>query len=298
MSTINFNGLSVFIVVARERSFTRAAAHLGISQSAVSHSINALEESLGMRLLTRTTRGAAPTEAGERLLSNLTPYYAGIEAELSALTALREKPSGTVRISTHDHAATTIIWPKLGPLLRNYPDITLEINIDYGLIDIVSERYDAGVRNGDQIANDMIAMRISPDYRMLVVGSPDYFAQHDAPMTPHDLIAHNCANLRLSTHGGIYAWEFEKDGKSVNVQVPGQMIFNTSPQLLTAALEGYALAYAPEDLVEPYIKAGKLVTALEDWSPHFPGYHLYYPSRRHSLPAFQLVLDALRYQVG
>lgn len=295
MSSTNFNGLSVFIVVARERSFTRAAAHLGISQSAVSHSISALEESLGMRLLTRTTRGAAPTEAGERLMANLTPYYDGIEAELSALSALKEKPAGTVRISAHDHAATTILWPKLGPLLRDYPDITLEINIGYGLIDIVSERFDAGVRSGDQIANDMIAMRISPDFRMLVVGSPDYFVSHPAPQTPHELIAHNCTNLRLATHGGLYAWEFEKEGRRLNVQVSGQMIFNTSPQLLTAALEGYGLAYAPEDVVKPYIKAGKLIKVLEDWSAHVPGYHLYYPSRRHSLPAFQLVLDALRY---
>ncbi|TQI81237.1 DNA-binding transcriptional LysR family regulator [Serratia fonticola] len=296
MGVINYNGLAVFIVVARERSFTRAAANLGISQSAVSHSINALEESLGMRLLTRTTRGAAPTEAGERLLSNLVPYYAGIAAELSALTALREKPAGTVRISAHDHAATTILWPKLAPLLRDYPDITIEISIDYGLIDIVSERFDAGVRNGNQIANDMIAMRISPDYRMLVVGSPDYFHRHPVPQTPHELISHNCANLRLSTHGGLYAWEFEKEGKALNVQVSGQMIFNTSPQMLTAALEGYALAFAPEDVVKPYVDTGKLVTVLEDWSPKSPGYHLYYPSRRHALPAFQRVLDALRYQ--
>ncbi|AVF37992.1 LysR family transcriptional regulator [Rahnella sikkimica] len=294
MSAVNFNGLSVFIVVARERSFTRAAAALGISQSAVSHNINAVEEKLGIRLLTRTTRGAAPTEAGERLLSNLAPYYAGIETELAALTELREKPSGTVRISAHDHAATTILWPKLRTLLRDYPDITIEINIEYGLIDIVAERFDAGVRNGNQIANDMIAMRISPDYRMLVVGSPDYFKQHSIPRTPHDLMKHNCANLRLSTHRGLYPWEFEKEGKSLNVQVPGQMIFNTSPQLLTAALEGDALAYAPEDVVQPWISKGELIAVLEDWSPLSPGYHLYYPSRKHSLPAFRLVLDALR----
>ncbi|MBP2170761.1 DNA-binding transcriptional LysR family regulator [Erwinia toletana] len=298
MSTINYNGLSVFIVVARERSFTRAAAHLGISQSAVSHSINSLEENLGIRLLTRTTRGAAPTEAGERLLSNLAPYYSGIQAELAALTELREKPSGTVRISAHDHAATTILWPKLAPLLRDYPDITIEINIEYGLIDIVAERFDAGVRNGSQIANDMIAMRISPDFRMLVVGSPGYFARYPAPQTPDELIAHNCANLRLATHGGLYAWEFAREGKSLNVQVSGQMIFNTSPQLLTAAIEGYALAFAPEDVVQPYVDAGQLVTVLEEWSPQVPGYHLYYPSRRHSLPAFQLVLDALRLPTG
>lgn len=294
MTPINFNNLSIFIVVAREKSFTRAAAHLGISQSAVSHSISGLEERLGIRLLTRTTRGAAPTEAGERLLANLTPYYDGIEAELYALTELREKPSGTIRISAHDHAATTILWPKLSKLIPEYPDITIEINIDYSLIDIVSERFDAGVRRGDQIANDMIAMRISPDFRMLVVGSPEYFSTSCIPKTPSELIAHNCANLRLQTHGGLYTWEFTKDGKSVNVQVPGQMIFNTSPQLLTAALEGYGLAYAPEDVVQPYIDNGRLIAVLEDWSPVLPGYHLYYPSRKHSLPAFQLILEALR----
>ncbi|MFJ5160621.1 LysR family transcriptional regulator [Pantoea sp. NPDC088449] len=294
MTTINYNGLSVFIVVAREKSFTKAAAELGISQSAVSHSINALEENLGMRLLTRTTRGAAPTEAGERLLSNLAPYYSGIKAELAALTELREKPSGTIRISAHDHAATTILWPKLAPLLREYPDVNIEINIEYGLINIVTERFDAGVRNGSQIANDMIAMRISPDYRMLVVGSPDYFNRHPTPKTPHELISHNCANLRLATHGGLYAWEFEHEGKSLNVQVSGQMIFNTSSQMLTAAVEGYGLAFAPEDILQPYIKSGQLTTVLEEWCPYVPGYHLYYPSRRHALPAFQLVLEALR----
>lgn len=298
MTSINYNGLSVFIVVAREKSFTKAAAELGISQSAVSHSINGLEESLGMRLLIRTTRGAAPTEAGERLLSNLAPYYSGIQAELAALTELREKPSGTIRISAHDHPAKTILWPKLAPLLREYPDINLEINIEYGLINIVTERFDAGVRNGSQIANDMIAMRISPDFRMLVVGSPDYFSRHPAPKTPHELISHNCANLRLATHGGLYAWEFAHEGKSLNVQVPGQMIFNTSPQMLTAAIEGYALAFAPEDILQPHIESGQLVTVLEEWCPYVPGYHLYYPSRRHTLPAFHLVLDALRLPIS
>lgn len=298
MTSINYNGLSVFIVVAREKSFTKAAAELGISQSAVSHSISGLEESLGMRLLTRTTRGAAPTEAGERLLSNLAPYYSGIQAELAALTELREKPSGTIRISAHDHPAKTILWPKLAPLLREYPDINIEINIEYGLINIVTERFDAGVRNGSQIANDMIAMRISPDFRMLVVGSPDYFSRHPAPKTPHQLISHNCANLRLATHGGLYAWEFAHEGKSLNVQVSGQMIFNTSPQMLTAAIEGYALAFAPEDILQPYIESGQLVTVLEEWCPYVPGYHLYYSSRRHTLPAFQLVLDALRLPIS
>lgn len=294
MDHTDFNHLAVFITVAREKSFTRAAAHLGVSQSAISHSIRGLEERLGLRLLTRTTRGAVPTEAGERLLANLTPYYDGIETELATLGELREKPGGTIRITAHDHAATTILWPKLSKLLGEYPDITLEINVDYGLIDIVAGRFDAGVRIGDQIAKDMIAMRISPDFRMFVVGSPDYFARHHKPLTPHDLTTHNCANLRLSTHGGLFAWEFAKDGQEVKVQVPGQMIFNTSPQLLTAALEGYALAYAPEDVVQRYIGEGRLIQVLEDWSPMFPGYHLYYPSRRHALPAFKLILNALR----
>ncbi|ORM60035.1 LysR family transcriptional regulator [Pantoea rodasii] len=294
MNHSDFNHLAVFIAVAREKSFTRAAAHLGVSQSAISHSIRGLEERLGVRLLSRTTRGAVATEAGERLLANLVPYYDGIETELATLGEFRDKPAGTLRISSHDHAATTILWPKLSKLLGDYPDITLEINVDYGLIDIVAERFDAGVRIGDQIAKDMIAMRISPDFRMIVVGSPDYFARRPKPLTPHDLTSHNCANLRLSTHGGLFAWEFEKDGQELKVQVSGQMIFNTSPQLLSAALEGYGLAYAPEDVVQKYIGEGKLIPVLEDWSPTFPGYHLYYPSRRQALPAFRLVLNALR----
>lgn len=294
MNHSDFNHLAVFIAVAREKSFTRAAAHLGVSQSAVSHSIRGLEERLGVRLLSRTTRGAVATEAGERLLSSLVPYYDGIETELATLGEFRDKPAGTIRISSHDHAATTILWPKLSKLLGDYPDITLEINVNYGLIDIVAERFDAGVRVGDQIAKDMIAMRISPDFRMIVVGSPDYFSIHPKPLTPHDLTSHNCANLRLSTHGGLFAWEFEKDGQELKVQVSGQMIFNTSPQLLSAALEGCGLAYAPEDVVQKYIGEGKLTPVLEDWSPTFPGYHLYYPSRRQALPAFRLILNALR----
>lgn len=294
MNHTDFNHLAVFITVAREKSFTRAAAQLGVSQSAISHSIRGLEERLGIRLLTRTTRGAVPTEAGERLLANLTPYYDGIETELATLGELREKPGGTIRITAHDHPATTILWPKLSKLLDEYPDLTLEINVDYELIDIVEGRFDAGVRIGDQIAKDMIAMRISPDFRMIVVGSPDYFSRNPRPQTPQDLTSHNCANLRLSTHGGIFAWEFAKKGQVVKVQVPGQMIFNTSPQLLTAALGGFGLAYAPEDVVRRYIEEGRLIPVLEDWSPIFPGYHLYYPSRRQALPAFRLVLNALR----
>lgn len=291
---IDLNSLSSFIVAARERSFTRAAAQLGVTQSALSHSMRALEERMGVRLLARTTRGASPTEAGERLLARLAPHYEGIEAELSAISALREKPSGTIRITTHDHAASTILWPKLSKLLPDYPDLQLEINIGYGLIDIVAERFDAGVRIGDQIAKDMIAVRISPDFRMAVAASPAYFENRAKPTTPQDLTSHNCGNLRLPTHGGLYAWEFARGGRELNVQVPGQIIFNTSAQLLTAALEGHALTYAPEDVIQPHVDAGRLVRVLEAWSPTFPGYHLYYPSRRQSLPAFALVVEALK----
>ena len=291
---IDLNSLSSFIVVARERSFTRAAAQLGVTQSALSHSMRMLEERLGVRLLARTTRGASPTEAGERLLLRLAPHYEGIETELAAISELRDKPAGTIRITTHDHAASTILWPKLSKLLPEYPDIQLEINIGYGLIDIVAERFDAGVRIGDQIAKDMIAVRISPDFRMAVAASPAYFANRPKPQTPQDLTLHNCGNLRMATHGGLYAWEFEQNGRELNVHVPGQIIFNTSAQLLTAALEGYALTYAPEDVIQPHVEAGRLVRVLEEWSPTFPGYHLYYPSRRQSLPAFALVVEALK----
>ena len=291
---IDLNSLSSFIVVAREKSFTRAAAQLGVTQSALSHSMRILEERMGVRLLARTTRGAAPTEAGERLLSRLAPHYEGIESELQAISELREKPSGTIRITAHDHAASTILWPKLSKLLPEYPDIQLEINIGYGLIDIVAERFDAGVRVGDQIAKDMIAVRISPDFRMAVAAAPQYFEGRDKPKTPQDLTSHNCGNLRMATHGGLYAWEFVQDGRELKVQVPGQIIFNTSTQLLNAALEGYALTYAPEDVIQPHVEAGRLIRVLEQWSPTFPGYRLYYPSRRQSLPAFALVVEALK----
>jgi DNA-binding transcriptional LysR family regulator len=296
MARIDLNNLSAFIVIARERSFTRAAAQLGVSQSALSHTIRGLEEKLGIRLLTRSTRGVSPTEAGERLLANVVPFYEGIEAELAALSELREKPAGTVRISAHDHPASTILWPKLSKLLPHYPEIKVEITISYGLIDIVAERYDAGVRLGEQVARDMIAVRIAPDLRMVVVGSPAYFATRKKPAMPQDLTAHNCANLRLSTYGGLYAWEFAKNGQELKVQVQGQMIFNTTPQMLTAALEGYGLAYVPEDLVQQHVAEGRLVQVLEDWCPTVPGYHLYYPSRRQTSPAFLLVVNALRYQ--
>ena len=296
MARIDLNNLAAFLLVARERSFTRAAAQLGLSQSSLSHTIKGLEQKLGMRLLTRTTRGVSPTEAGERLLANIGPYYEGISAELEALAELRDKPAGTVRISAHDHAASTILWPRLSKLLPQYPELKIEILISYGMIDIVAERCDAGVRHGDRVAKDMIAVRIGPDMRLVVVGTPAYFAAHSKPLIPQDLTAHNCANLRLPTHGGLYAWEFERNGEQLQVQVQGQMIFNTTPQMLTAALDGYGLAYVPEDLVLEHIAIGRLDQVLDDWCQPFPGYHLYYPSRRHTSPAFTLVMNALRYE--
>jgi DNA-binding transcriptional LysR family regulator len=294
MERINLNNVAAFVVVARERSFTRAAAQLGLSQSSLSHTISALEAKLGMRLLTRTTRGVSPTEAGERLLATVGPYCEGIEAELASLSEDRDKPAGTVRISSHDHAVRTILWPKLSRLLPAYPDLKIEFSIHYGLIDIVAERFDAGVRVGDQVAKDMIAMRISPDFNMTVVGSPSYFATRKVPAVPQDLTEHNCINLRLPTHGGLYAWEFGKDGQETSVHVQGQVILNTSAEIVTAALEGYGLAYVPQDVAERHVAAGELVQVLDDWRPTYPGYHLYYPSRRNSAPAFLLVLDALR----
>ncbi|MFJ2987178.1 LysR family transcriptional regulator [Collimonas sp. NPDC087041] len=296
MARENFNDLIAFIAVAREGSFTRAAAQLGVSQSALSHTIRSLETRLGLRLLTRTTRSVSPTEAGERLLSTVAPRLDEIDAELAALNDLREKPAGNIRISAADHAANSVLWPKLATFLPDYPDIKVEITTNYGLIDIVAERFDAGVRLGDQVAKDMIAVRIAPDLRMVVVGSPAYFSRCAPPQTPHELATHDCINLRLPTYGGLYAWEFKKDGHELNVRVQGQLVFNNSPAILTAALAGFGLAYVPEDMVQEHVAEGRLKRVLEDWSPDFPGYHLYYPSRRQSMPAFALLVDALRYR--
>jgi DNA-binding transcriptional LysR family regulator len=292
----DFNHLQAFILVARERSFTRAAAQLGVSQSALSHTIRGLESRLGVRLLARSTRGVSPTEAGEKLYASLEPHYEAIEAGLSALDAARDKPAGTIRITTHDHAAGTVLWPKLSRVLADYPDLKVEISINYGLIDIVAERFDAGVRLGDQVAKDMIAVRISPDMKRAVVGSPVYLAGRPLPQTPQDLTRHNCINLRLATHGGLAPWDFVKDGKELQVQVEGQAIFNTTPQKLQAALDGAGLATLPDDMVAEHVAAGRLQRVLEDWCPTYPGYHLYYPSRRQASPAFAVVLDALRYR--
>jgi DNA-binding transcriptional LysR family regulator len=291
----NFNDLLAFVTVARERSFTRAAAQLGVSQSALSHTIRGLEAKLGIRLLTRTTRSVSPTDAGQRLLTTVAPRFEEIQAEVAALSELRDKPAGTIRISAAEHAADTVLWPKLAGLLPDYPDLHVEITVEYGLIDIVAGRYDAGVRLGDQVAKDMIAVRIAPDFRMAVVGTPDYLAKRPPPQTPHELTAHNCINLRLATHGGLYAWEFEKDGHALNVRVQGQLVFNSSRPMLRAALDGFGLACVPEDLAQEHIAEGRLVRVLEDWTATFPGYHLYYASRRQSSPALALVIDALRH---
>ncbi|WP_305824462.1 LysR family transcriptional regulator [Massilia brevitalea] len=293
----NFNDLLAFVTVAREGSFTRAAAQLGVSQSALSHTIRGLEAKLGIRLLTRTTRSVSPTDAGERLLATVAPRFDEILAEVAALSELRDKPAGTVRISAAEHVADTVIWPRLEPFLPQYPDIIVEVAVEYGMIDIVANRYDAGVRLGDQVAKDMIAVRIAPDLKMAVIGAPAYFKQHAAPLTPHDLTAHNCINLRLTTYGGLYAWEFEKDGQALNVRVQGQLVYNSSRPMLRAALAGFGLACVPEDIAREHIAAGRVVQVLADWMPSFPGYHLYYPSRRQSSPALSLVIDALRYRV-
>ena len=296
MKREDVNHLLAFLAVARERSFTKAAAKFGVSQSALSHSISGLEARLGLRLLMRTTRSVSPTEAGERLLLTLGPRFEEIEAELEALTELREKPAGTIRITASEHAVTAILWPKLAKFLREYSEIKVEITIEHSLIDIVAQRYDAGVRSGEQVAKDMIAVRIGPAMRMAVVGAPSYFAKRSPPKKPHDLTDHKCINLRLVTYGGLYAWEFERGARELKVRVDGQLVFNGTAQMLNAALAGFGLAYVPEDVAQPHIAGGRLKRVLEDWCPPFPGYHLYYPSRRHSSPAFSLLVDALRYR--
>jgi len=292
----NVNDLLAFLAVARERSFTKAAAKLGVSQSALSHTIRGLEARLGLRLLTRTTRSVSPTEAGERLLQTVGHRFEEIEAELESLSELREKPAGTIRISAGEHAVNAILSPALMKFLPRYPDIKVEITVDHSLIDIVAQRYDAGVRSGEQVAKDMIAVRIGPDMRMAVVGAPSYFAKRSPPKKPQDLTEHNCINLRLPTYGGLYAWEFEKGDRELKVRVEGQLVLNGTTQMLNAALAGLGLAYVPQDLAQPHLDSGLLTRVLEDWCPPYSGYHLYYPSRRQSSPAFALLVDALRYR--
>jgi DNA-binding transcriptional LysR family regulator len=296
MQRENLNDLVAFLAVAKERSFTKAAAQLGVSQSALSHTIRGLEERLGLRLLTRTTRSVAPTEAGERLLRAAGPRLDEIDAELAALSELRDKPSGTIRITAHDHAVRSVLWPALARLLPDYPDIKVEIVIDYGLTDIVAERYDAGVRSGEMVAKDMVAVRIGPDMSSAVVGAPSYFVQRPRPKTPQDLTTHTCINLRLPTHGGLYAWEFKRGGRELRVRVEGQLVFNGTAPMLDAALAGFGLAYVPEDTVQAHLVDGRLIRVLADWCPPYPGYQLYYPSRRQPTPAFALLVNALRYR--
>jgi DNA-binding transcriptional LysR family regulator len=292
----HFDELFAFLAVAREGSFTRAAAQLGLSQPALSHSVRSVEERLGVRLLTRTTRKVSPTEPGERLLRTVGPRFEEVEAGLAAVSELRDRPAGTIRITATEHATDTILLPKLSKLLRDYPDIKIEIVIDYGLTDIVAQRFDAGVRGGEQVASGMIAVRIAPDMRMAVVASPSYFKNRSEPKKPQELIGHNCIGLRLPTHGGLYAWEFDKGGRELKVRVEGQLIFNTTVQMLNAALAGLGLAYVPEGMAQPHLTRGRLKRILEDWCLPYPGYHLWYPSRRQSSAAFALLVEALRFR--
>ncbi|GJE02186.1 LysR family transcriptional regulator [Methylobacterium isbiliense] len=296
MARENLNDLLAFVAIARERSFTRAAAQLGLSQSALSQTIRGLEARLGLRLLTRTTRSVAPTEAGERLMRSIGPRFAEIEAGLLAVTELREKPAGTVRINADEHAVDAVLWPALRKVLPDYPDIRVELVTDFGLTDIVAGRFDAGVRLGEVVAKDMVAVPIGPDMRMAAVGAPAYFARRPLPRTPQDLTGHTCINLRLPTHGGLYAWEFEEAGREIRVRVEGQVVFNTVSMILRAALDGFGIAYLPQDQVQPYLDRGDLTWVLADWSPPFPGYHLYYPGRRQHSPAFEVVVEALRFR--
>ncbi|MBN9082930.1 MAG: LysR family transcriptional regulator [Rhizobiales bacterium 62-17] len=296
MARENFNDLLWFLAVADECSFTRAAAKLGVTQSTLSHTIKRLETRMGLRLLTRTTRNVATTEAGERLRLSLSPRIADIETDIAALMAFRDKPSGTVRITVSDHAFETLVWPKLRPVLADYPDIKLELSRDNGLRNIVEDRFDAGVRLGESLEKDMIAVRIGPDWRLVAVGSPAYFADRSIPQEPQDLIGHNCMSLRLTTSGGLYAWEFQKNGQDLRVRVDGQLTFNTTYPMIDAALAGYGIAYLPENLVADHIAAGRLRLVLDEFSPKFTGYHLYYPSRRQNSPAFTVIVNALRHR--
>lgn len=295
MAADSYDQLAIFSIVAQERSFTRAAAKLGMSQPALSRAMRQLEERLGVRLLARTTRSVSPTEAGEHLLRVVAPRFEEIDTALGLLSEFRDKPAGKLRITAGEHAAITILQPVLAKLLPDNPDLSIEIIVDYGLTDIVAEGYDAGVRLGEQVAKDMIAVRIGPDMRMAVVGSPAYFSRYAKPKVPRDLMQHNCINIRLPTYGGIFPWEFEKKGQELKVRVEGQLVFNNIAMRLEAALKGLGLAYMPEDQVQPHVADGRLIRVLADWCEPFSGYHLYYPSRRQTSPAFTLFRDALRY---
>ncbi|TCL92495.1 LysR family transcriptional regulator [Rhizobium sp. PP-WC-2G-219] len=294
MKREDLNDMLWFLAVAEERSFTKAAAKLGTSQSTISHTIKKLEARLGLRLLSRTTRSVVPTEAGERLIRSLAPRIEELETEIDQLMEIRDKPTGSVRITLSDYAQESVVWPKLRPLLRAYPEIKVELNSDNGFRNIVEDKFDAGVRLGESVDKDMIAVRIGPDWRLVAVASPDYLATRAMPKTPQDLVGHVCINHRQARAGGLYAWEFEKDGREVRVRVEGQLTFNTSYAMIDAAVAGYGIAYVPESLVTSEIAAGRLVQILNDWCPSFPGYYLYYPSRRQNSPAFKIVVEALK----
>ncbi len=296
MERTDFNQLTWFQAVAEERSFTKAAARLGVAQSTLSHAIKQLEARMGIRLLTRTTRNVATTVAGERLLQTIAPRMTEIEEEIAALTAFRDKPSGSIRLTLSDHALDTVVWPKLKPVLRAYPDISVELVLDSTFRNIVEEGYDAGVRLGESVEKDMIAVRIGPDWRLVAVASPDYLAAHGRPHHPQDLVRHRCINMRHETSGGLYAWEFEKDGQALRVRVNGQLTFNNSYAMIDAAVSGFGIAYVPESTVLAHLASGALDVVLDDWSPPFDGYFLYYPSRRQNLLAFQIIVDALRHR--
>ncbi|WP_404465967.1 LysR family transcriptional regulator [Vreelandella aquamarina] len=294
MAKRNFNDLQAFVMVAREGSFTRAATRLGVTQSALSQTIRNLENQLDIRLLARTTRSVTPTQAGERLLASVGQHFDDIEAELSLLTEFRDKPVGTVRITCGDHVLRNVLLPKLTPLLRQYPDIHMEFDVNYGFRDIVADRFDAGVRLGDTIDKDMIAVPISTELRMAAVASPAYFKRNSRPQSPHDLIHHNCINQRFPSSGGLYVWEFEHQGQELNVRVEGQLVLNTSTAIVDAAVQGLGIAFLPEDEFSPHLQEGRLERVLEEWCEPFAGYYLYYPSRRQPTTAFSMVLNALR----
>ena len=296
MPAENIKDILAFVAVAQERSFTRAAARLGVSQSALSHTIRALETRLGVRLLTRTTRSVSPTEAGERLMQNVAPRLEEIDAEIAAVSELGEKPAGTIRITAIDHVVDSVLWPRLAKVLEQYPDVRVEISADYRMVDVAAERFDIGVRYGDQVQKDMVAVRLTPDIAMTIVGSPRYFETHRVPLAIQDLTRHNCITLRLSSSGGIYAWELREGEREVEARVSGQLTFNGAYQMLNAALDGYGLAFLPEELTQPHVSAGRLRRVMDDACPSFPGLHAYYPSRRNSSRALRLVIEAIRQQ--
>jgi DNA-binding transcriptional LysR family regulator len=295
MARDNINDIHAFLVVAQERSFTRAAAKLGITQSALSHSMRNLETRLGVRLLTRTTRSVSPTEAGQRLVQTVGPRLEEIEAEIAAISELSDKPSGTIRITAIDHVIDEVLWPRLANVLLQYPDLRVEISSDYRMVDVAAERFDIGVRYGDQIAQDMVAVRLTADVQMMIVGTPGYFETHRIPVSPEDLLKQNCITLRLSSSGGIYAWELQKDEKKVEARVSGQATFNSAYQMLNAALSGCGLAFVPSEMVEAHVREGRLMSVMQDWCPAFPGLHAYYTSRRNAPRALAIVIDAIRY---